>query len=50
MDFNISLALEELRSRIATFVGRELIQLESDPACVSACNFDPLTGGIGVQN
>jgi hypothetical protein len=20
------------------------------PDCVSACNFDPLTGGIGVQN
>jgi acyl-CoA dehydrogenase len=36
MDFNISLALEELRSRIATFVGRELIQLESDPAAYDA--------------
>jgi acyl-CoA dehydrogenase len=36
MDFTISLALEELRSRIATFVARELIPLESDPAAYDA--------------
>src|ERR1700675_4573536 len=32
MDFTISLALEDLRSRIAAFVARELIPLESNPA------------------
>ncbi|OYX15462.1 MAG: acyl-CoA dehydrogenase [Rhizobiales bacterium 32-66-8] len=36
MDFTISPALEDLRSRITAFVDRELIPLESDPASYDA--------------
>ncbi|WP_342358931.1 acyl-CoA dehydrogenase family protein [Terrarubrum flagellatum] len=36
MDFTISPALEELRARVAAFVERELIPLESDPASYDA--------------
>lgn len=36
MDFTISPALEDLRSRIADFVEREIIPLEADPAAYDA--------------
>ncbi|WP_127088123.1 acyl-CoA dehydrogenase family protein [Aquabacter cavernae] len=36
MDFTISPALEDLRSRIADFVDREIIPLEADPAAYDA--------------